>query len=164
MIRVPDLCDTGLASIGLGMQHSQLVTTILAPVVTRFVNVQAVLFFLLSQCPQNEGILEEFRSIQARYVAMLDLCFSQPSIQERYPRLSVRPIRPQKFPRTLPSHTEFELSAQDQAEDPPDSLYESMMLTTDPYVPPIIKKVPETITKTLHVTIRYHRVVRGSLQ
>ena len=31
-----------------------------------------------------------------------------------------------------------------------------MMETTDPYVPPIIKKVPDTITKPLQQTIRIH--------
>ena len=33
------------------------------------------------------------------------------------------------------------------------------MPTIDPYVPAIIKKVPETTTKTLKVTMRYHLVV-----
>ena len=30
------------------------------------------------------------------------------------------------------TYTEFELSAQDQADEPPDALYESIMLTTHP--------------------------------
>lgn len=35
-------------------------------------------------------------------------------------------------------YTEFELSAQDQITEPPDALYDSIMLTTTSYVPLII--------------------------
>jgi hypothetical protein len=39
-----------------------------------------------------------------------------------------------------------------------------MMPTIEPYVPAIIRKVPETMMKTLHVTIKYHRMFRSSFQ
>ena len=38
------------------------------------------------------------------------------------------------------------------------------MSTTDPYVPPIMRKKPETMTKQLQATIRYHFVVLGLCQ
>ena len=54
------------------------------------------------------------------------------------------------------AQVELELSAQVQAAVPPSALYESMIPTIDPYVPPIIKKVPLTITNTLHATMAFH--------
>lgn len=50
--------------------------------------------------------------------------------------------------------TELELSAQDQALEPPSTLYESMIPLIDPYVPATMRKVPDTMTKTLHPTMR----------
>lgn len=57
--------------------------------------------------------------------------------------------------------TEFELSSQDHGEVR--SLV-FLISIADPYVPPIIKKKPETITKILKVTIAYHLVVLGLCQ
>ena len=48
-----------------------------------------------------------------------------------------------------------ELSAQDQAADPPDTLYDAMMSTTEAYVPATVKKVPKAIIVKLHRTPMY---------
>ena len=57
------------------------------------------------------------------------------------------------------AQTEFELSAQDQAADPPDSLYALIIATTDPYVPATVKNHPHSTMKTLQHTINIHRAV-----
>ena len=62
-----------------------------------------------------------------------------------------------------PAQTELLLSAQDHADEPPSSLYESMIPITDPYVPPIIKKVPMTITKMAQKTPNFHLQLRSPL-
>jgi hypothetical protein len=54
-------------------------------------------------------------------------------------------------------HNEFELSAHENALEPPVSLYESIIPTTDPYVPATIINVPITITNTLQTTMAIHR-------
>lgn len=53
------------------------------------------------------------------------------------------------------SYTEFELSAHDHAAEPPSSAYDLMIPTIDPQVPAIVRKVPDTMTKTLKKTIQY---------
>lgn len=49
-----------------------------------------------------------------------------------------------------------ELSAQDHALDPPLTLYDSIISATVPYVPAIIKNVPDRTTHTLQRTINRH--------
>ena len=65
---------------------------------------------------------------------------------------------------TLPCQVEFELSAHDHGEEPPDSAKESMIPTMEPYVPPTTKKVPRRIIKIHHTTIRRHLKVGVSFQ
>lgn len=55
------------------------------------------------------------------------------------------------------------MSAQDQTPDPPLVLKESIIPTTDPYVPATIKNVPQTTTKTFQHTPRVHLCDRCSL-
>lgn len=51
------------------------------------------------------------------------------------------------------AHVEPELSAQEKAADPPDWSYDSLIPTTQAYVPATVKKVPMRITNTLQQTI-----------
>ena len=53
------------------------------------------------------------------------------------------------------AQTELELSSQDQGRPPP-CFPDSITPITEPYVPAIIRKVPETMTNTLHITMRIH--------
>ena len=55
------------------------------------------------------------------------------------------------------------LSAHDHAEAPDDALLEAIMLTIDPYVPVIIRKVPKTITRMLQDDKSTHFTVGLSL-
>lgn len=57
--------------------------------------------------------------------------------------------------------TEFELSSQDHGEVLP---LVFLISIADPYVPPIIKKNPETMTKLLKATMAYHLLVLGLCQ
>lgn len=44
------------------------------------------------------------------------------------------------------------MSAHDQAAEPPDTLYEAIMSTTEAYVPAMVRKVPKTMIVTLQST------------
>lgn len=66
--------------------------------------------------------------------------------------------------RSVKLHPDPELSAQVQAPEPPDSLYESIIPTMEPYVPAIIKKVPARTTNELQATPNFHVAVRCSFQ
>lgn len=57
------------------------------------------------------------------------------------------------------AHTEFELSAQDQASAPPLSLYEAIISTIAPYVPATMMKHPKAITKIAHPAFHHHVLV-----
>jgi putative heme iron utilization protein len=52
----------------------------------------------------------------------------------------------------IPNYKEPELSAHDQAAEPPDTLYEAIMSTTEAYVPAIVRKVPKRIIVMLQST------------
>jgi len=60
-----------------------------------------------------------------------------------------------------PPQVEFELSAQDQAALPPVSRYESIIAVTEPYVPAIMRKVPEISTNAHQNTMLFHFQVRA---
>lgn len=57
------------------------------------------------------------------------------------------------------SHVEFELSAQEKADEPPEASYESMIPITVPYVPATVTKDPKIITNTLRQTMGHQVLV-----
>lgn len=65
-----------------------------------------------------------------------------------------------KFSMSIPlgrdRYVEPELSAHDQAAVPPTARYESIMPTSEPYVPATIRKLPAKMTNTLQQTISRH--------
>lgn len=71
----------------------------------------------------------------------------EPHLLSRSNALSLRNLLLRKI-----HQTEFELSPQENAADPPDSAYALMIPSTDPYVPATVRKLPISITNILQQT------------